>query len=130
MSHSVRTATSGVRLRQERSGLAVAALVTGILSVLLLWLWFVGLPLAIAAIVLGVMAIRRTRQRGVRGRAMAIVGVVLGGAAVLLAAILLIVGVSILNSDDGKDFQSCMDKANSQSQQDECAREFGRDLER
>ena len=59
-------------------GVAVAALVVGLAAVLLGWVPFLGLAVALAAAVLGAVALRRTR-RG-RGRGMAAVGL---GAAVL-----------------------------------------------
>ncbi|MFD3549686.1 DUF4190 domain-containing protein [Streptomyces sp. NPDC058655] len=109
-----------------RNGLAVAALITGIASLLLLWLWFVGIPLALVAIGLGVAALRRARG-GAGGRGMAIGGVVLGAVTVVIAGILIAVGVSILNSDEGKDLRSCMNNAQTEPERQDCANRFNQD---
>ncbi|MFJ8649266.1 DUF4190 domain-containing protein [Streptomyces sp. NPDC093546] len=109
-------------------GMAIAALVTGVLSLLLFWLWFVGIPLAIAAIVLGVIAVRRARRGRAAGKGMAITGLVLGALTVVGTALLIAVGVSVLDSDSGRDFQACVDKAQTESARQECADDFGRDL--
>ncbi|MET9607419.1 DUF4190 domain-containing protein [Streptomyces sp. NPDC006512] len=108
-------------------GPAVAALVTGILSLLLLWLWFVGIPLALVAIGLGIAAVRKAR-RGADGRGMAITGIVLGSVSVLIAVALVAIGVSILNSDEGKDLTSCLDKAQTQAQKQDCTNRFSNDM--
>ncbi|MEU7280013.1 DUF4190 domain-containing protein [Streptomyces sp. NPDC045431] len=120
--------SAGVSGERPGRGMAIAALVTGVLSLLLFWLWFVGVPLAIAAIVLGVIAMRRARQGRATGKGMAITGLVLGSLAVVGTAILIAVGVSILNSDSGRDFQACVDKAQTESARQECADDFGREL--
>lgn len=109
------------------NGLAVAALVTGIASLLLLWLWFVGIPLALVAIGLGIAGLRRARSCAGR-RGMAITGLVLGAVTVVIAAILVAVGVSILNSDEGKDLRSCLDSAQTQQAQQDCSNRFNDDM--
>ncbi|MGW6834633.1 DUF4190 domain-containing protein [Streptomyces sp. NPDC054949] len=109
------------------NGLAVGALVTGIASLLLLWLWFVGIPLALVAIGLGIAALRRARS-GAGRRGMAITGLVLGAVTVVIAAILVAVGVSILNSDEGKDLRSCLDSAQTQQERQDCSNRFNDDM--
>ncbi|CAM5278431.1 hypothetical protein SAVIM338S_00097 [Streptomyces avidinii] len=111
----------------KRNGLAVAALVTGLASLLLLWLWFVGIPLALVAIGLGIAALRRARG-GAGGRGMAISGLVLGSVTVVIAGILVAVGVSILNSDEGKDLRSCLNNAQTQQDQQDCTNRFNADV--
>ncbi|MEU9253750.1 DUF4190 domain-containing protein [Streptomyces sp. NPDC048270] len=113
---------------KARNGLAVAALVTGIASLLLLWLWFVGLPLALVAIGLGIAALRRARG-GAGGRGMAVTGVALGAVTVVIAGILVAVGVSLLNSDEGKDLRSCLDGARTQQEQQACTDRFNDDVD-
>lgn len=111
------------------NGLAIAALVTGIASLLLLWLWFVGIPLALVAIGLGVAALRRARRGVAGGRGMAITGLVLGAVTVVIAGILVAVGVSILNSDEGKDLQACLNTAQTQQEKQECSNRFNDDID-
>ncbi|MFI5828519.1 DUF4190 domain-containing protein [Streptomyces sp. NPDC051578] len=104
--------------------MAIAALITGITSLLLLWLWFLGIPLALVAIGLGVTALRRVRAYPVGGRETAITGLTLGSVAVVLSAILVAAGVSLLNSDAGKNFRRCMETAHSQREKQHCADQF------
>ncbi|GGZ70553.1 hypothetical protein GCM10010371_33130 [Streptomyces subrutilus] len=111
----------------RRNGLAVAALVTGVASLLLLWLWFVGIPLALVAIGLGIAALRRARG-GAGGRGMAISGLVLGSVTVVIAGILVAVGVSILNSDEGKDLRSCVNNARTEQDRQDCSNRFNQDV--
>lgn len=63
-------------------GLAVTALVLGILGLLLCWVPIVGVALAILAIVFGIVAVRRPAGKG-----MAITGLVLGVLALIAGAI-------------------------------------------
>ncbi|MET9605982.1 DUF4190 domain-containing protein [Streptomyces sp. NPDC006512] len=112
---------------KQRNGLAVAALVTGIASLLLLWLWFVGIPLALVAIGLGVAALRRTRS-GAGGRGKAITGLTLGAVTVVLAGILIAVGASVLNSDEGRNLRSCLNDARTQQEQQDCSDRFSDDI--
>ncbi|MFJ9344317.1 DUF4190 domain-containing protein [Streptomyces sp. NPDC101733] len=108
--------------------MATAALVTGGASLLLLWLWFVGIPLAVVAIGLGIAGIRRARAAGNDGRGRAVAGLVLGCVTVVLAGVLVAVGVSILNSDEGKELRSCLGDARTQQEQQQCQDRFGSDV--
>lgn len=67
------------------SGLAVASLVVGIASLLLS-------PLGLVAVPLGVVGLRATRRPAVRGRGLAIAGLVTGG----LGVAILVVGIGAM----------------------------------
>jgi hypothetical protein len=74
-------------------GLAVAALVLGILACLLFWIPFGGIILGLVGLVLGIVAWRRASTGRAGGKAMAVVGTVLGGLAVaggILATVVII----------------------------------------
>ncbi|ACZ31717.1 hypothetical protein Xcel_2703 [Xylanimonas cellulosilytica DSM 15894] len=71
-------------------GLAIGALVSGILG-----LTVVPLLASVVALVLGIMSLGRIRQSGQEGRGMAITGIVLGAAGVALL-LLAIVGLILL----------------------------------
>lgn len=70
--------------RQPRSGLAFAALISGIV-------WVFGLG-SLLAVFLGHLALRRIRDRNQRGRWIALAGLVLGYLGLLLTAVLLLQG--------------------------------------
>ncbi|HEU4676715.1 MAG TPA: DUF4190 domain-containing protein [Motilibacteraceae bacterium] len=69
---------------KQSNGLAVAALVCGIIG------FFCGLT-AIAAIPLGIVGLRRSRELGGTGRGMAIAGLVLGCVVVVLSVVFIAV---------------------------------------
>jgi len=77
-------------------GTAIAALVCGILSILVncCAAWYISLPVAIAGIILGVVTIKNNKA----GRTMAIVGIILSSIAALIGLILLI-GCAIIVSN-------------------------------
>lgn len=68
----------------ERTGLSIASLVVGILSLCGSGAWWCGGILAMVAIVLGVLGLNT------RGRGMAMAGIILGAVALLLTIILTI----------------------------------------
>ncbi len=80
--------------------LAIASLSAGIIA--FPWscipvLSLLGPVIAIAAIVMGIIAINQTKKTGQQGRGMAIAGVVLGGVYIALA----VIGVIVLIATDG-----------------------------
>ena len=87
------------------NGLAVASLICGILGLVLFWACFVGLVLAIVAVVLGVMGRSKSRQLpGESGSGMALAGMITGGIGValgVLMVVLLFVGDSTVDDYDG-----------------------------
>jgi len=65
--------------RQRTSGLAIASMVCGILSLVFFWVPVFGFLLGIIAIIFGAVAIRQIgREPNLGGRGMAIAGLVCG----------------------------------------------------
>ena len=62
--------------RQPKNGLSIASMVLGIIALLSVLLWFIAMPLGIAALVLGIIG----RNKGAKG--MAIAGIVTGALAI------------------------------------------------
>lgn len=96
--------------QQGSNGLAIAALVTGIIGLLLSWIPFVNvlaLVLGIVAVGTGIAGVRRTRAPGVGGKGLAVGGLVTGIIAILvslLIIVLFVVGFSgALNDPDVRD---------------------------
>ena len=78
---------------EKRGTLAVLALIFGIAAIFISWVPFVNFLawlLAIAAMVLGVIAIRRidTGKTSAKGKGAAVTGVILGAVAVVLGVVL------------------------------------------
>jgi hypothetical protein len=83
------------------NGVAIAALVCGILALVISWIPGINLAsfvLGIAAVICGILGIRNARIPGLRGRGMAIAGLVTGLLA-LVVTVLIYVGLAALFSD-------------------------------
>ena len=64
------------------NGVTIAALVLGIISIVLWCVWFVSIPCAIIALVFGIVSIKK------KGKGMAIAGIVTGSIALVVWAVL------------------------------------------
>src|SRR5437667_10047092 len=114
---------------QQSKGLAVAALVLGIVGVLTFFL-FVGGLLGIVALVLGIVAIRQTRKGQAGGQSMAIAGTVLGGAAIVITAVYAIAlsALFVKFGSQFSNFQDCLRHATTLQQQRDCRDQFQNDF--
>ena len=116
--------------RPLSSGMAIAALVLGIVALLLFWTVFGGILLGLVAIVLGVIALRRVRKGIAAGRGMAITGVVLGTLGLLGALAWAALFAWFFNSSGGATLTECLANAGGdQAEVQQCQRDFQRDLE-
>ncbi|WP_415847587.1 DUF4190 domain-containing protein [Tsukamurella strandjordii] len=80
------------------NGLAIASLVCGILSIPSACVWGLGILFGIAAIIMGIIAMKQTKQTGQDGNGMALAGLITGVVGLLLSIVLLvliIIGLSI-----------------------------------
>lgn len=75
----------------EPAGMSIAALVLGILSILFICVWFVAVPCAVLAIVLGVISM----NNGQRGRGMSIAGIVCAGFSLAVTLLFVILWAAI-----------------------------------
>ena len=82
------------------AGLAIASMVCGIVSLPMLCLWPLSIPLAIVAVVLGIIAKRQARRGIAGGVGMATAGIVCGTITLVVigAFLALFIGVAILGS--------------------------------
>lgn len=71
------------------NGLAVAAMVLGIIALVMFWAWFLGGILGILAIIFGILGRSKARQVGVGGGA-AMAGLICGIIAVVLAVVFVV----------------------------------------
>ena len=114
---------------QQSKGLAVAALVLGIVAVATFF-FFLGGLIGIVALVLGIVAIRQTRRGQASGQGMAIAGTVLGGAAIVITAIYAIaLGAFFAKfGSQFSNFQDCLRHATTLQEQRDCRDQFQNDL--
>ncbi len=111
------------------SGLAITALVLGILGLITSFV-LIGGVLGLIALILGFIASGRAKRGQARGRGMAITGIVLGVLSVIIAIVIVVVGASFLNSDSGKNLRDCVSKAgDDQAQVQKCQDDFKNDLQ-
>jgi len=83
------------------NGMAIASMVTGIVSLLLFCCTFLSVPAGIVAVVLGLVSLNQVNQRGQEGKGMAIAGIATGGAALLVqAAWFIFNGFAMLSGTD------------------------------
>jgi hypothetical protein len=112
-------------------GMAVAALVIGILSLLVAWIPFIGVLGAVGGIVaaiLGFVARGRIKRTGRAGRGMATGGIVTGIIAVVLG-ILITVGLFALGGNlFGETFRSYAECIQETGDQDFCEEQLERDV--
>ncbi|MER7699875.1 MULTISPECIES: DUF4190 domain-containing protein [unclassified Streptomyces] len=106
------------------NGFAVAALVLGLIACLFFWTVVGGLLLGLLAVVFGIIAALRTRQGRAPRRAMAIVGAALGAIGLIGSAVVLVLAVSVFDSQEFQNFEDCMNQADGQSAEDRCAEDF------
>jgi len=72
-------------------GLAIASMVLGIVAVALCAYWFLAIPAAIVALVLGIVALTRISHGTAGGKGFALTGVITGAVALVLSIIAVVV---------------------------------------
>lgn len=88
-------------------GVAIAALVVGILSLLTSWFVLGGLG-GIIALVLGLVALGRIKRNRSGGRGMAITGVVTGVLSIIVAIVVVVLFVGVFG-DAAADYEQCLE---------------------
>jgi membrane-bound ClpP family serine protease len=119
---------------RRRNGMGTAALVLGVLAlVLVLLLIFspLGAFLGLLAVIFGIVGIVKANRGDADNRGQAVAGLVTGGLALLLG-IWFTISVGVWFSthvNDFNQFGQCIDDAVGQSAREQCAQELGRNLE-
>jgi Domain of unknown function (DUF4190) len=81
----------------KSSGLAIASMVLGIISIVLFCVYYLAFPCAVLALVFGVIARSKISRGEGSGGGMAMAGIICGLISIVLASTLLIVGLSLLH---------------------------------
>ncbi|MEW1960180.1 DUF4190 domain-containing protein [Kineococcus sp. NPDC059986] len=116
---------------KPRNGLAVVALVLGILALLTSFI-FIGVVLAIVGLILGISGRRRFKRgqatNGGTATAAVVVNVIALVASIALSVVWIFAGAWFLNNG-GQDYAQCVAAANgNQTAIEQCARDFQRDV--
>lgn len=115
------------------SGLAIASLILGILSIVLLCLWFLSVPLGIIAIILGVVALNQAKAGRAGGKGMAKGGVICGIVGIALTILLTVAvwaGVSFLQKNSDKISQSLQETAQKYQEKAEQLQKAAQDMQK
>jgi H+/gluconate symporter-like permease len=108
---SAPVATYGAPPYGMRNAPGTAALVLGILAIVLSWTVVGGIVLGILAVVFGFVGRGRVKRGEADNRRPTNAGIITGVVAVLLAGGLIALGVTIVNSPAGKNLQQCLKNA-------------------
>ncbi|MDQ4103400.1 MAG: DUF4190 domain-containing protein [Actinomycetota bacterium] len=122
-----RTPGSGASLGRRRNGFGIAALVLGLLALVLSWTIIGGLIFGLLALIFGLLGRARARRGEATNGGMSVAGVVLGIIGLLIAIGLVALGMSVFNSPAGQDYQQCIEQSGGDPAQiQQCISEFGR----
>jgi hypothetical protein len=118
----------------RRNGLGTAALVLGVVAVVLVLLLLfspIGAFLGLLAVVFGILGIMRANRGEADNRGQAVAGLVCGGLALLFGVALTIsIGTWFATHvNDFNRFGQCIDDARGAAAREQCADQLSRDLE-
>lgn len=109
--------------------MAVAALVLGIIGLLISWIPVLGLLLPVLALIFGILGLNRAKRGEAGNRGLAIAGIVLGGIGLAIALLITILGVAVFNSDEFRNFTDCLASADTPEDEANCQRLFQQNFE-
>jgi hypothetical protein len=114
---------------RPRNGFGVAALVLGILALLLSWTIIGGVLLGALALIFGVLGRSRAKRGEATNGGVSVAGIVLGIVGVVIAIALIAFGLSLFNSPVGRNYQQCLQQAGgSPAMIQQCVDELGRQI--
>lgn len=105
-----RSARQGPR---RGKGMAVTALVLGIIALFGFWTVIGGILFGLAAVVFGSIAFTRARRGSASGGVMAMIGLVLGLLSLIGAVVAIVLTVNVYNNTGGQEFFECLNDAGS-----------------
>lgn len=112
-----------------RNGFGIAALVLGLLALVLSWTIIGGIVLGLLALIFGLLGRARAKRGEATNGGLSVAGIVLGSLGLLIAIGIVAFGVSIINSPAGRNYQQCLEQSGGdQAQIQQCASEFGRQV--
>lgn len=101
----------GQEQRSPRNGLGVAALVLGILALVLCWTGFGGILFGLIAIPLGLIGRGRAKRGEATNGGQALVGTILGTLGLLVSIGIIVATALFFTSDKGKSLVDCISQA-------------------
>ncbi len=101
----------GGPLARPRNGFGVAALVLGLLALLLCWTIIGGIVFGILALIFGLLGRKRANRGEATNGGMSVVGAVIGTIGLVIAIGLIVLGISLFNTPAGQSYQRCIQEA-------------------
>ncbi|NUR05425.1 MAG: DUF4190 domain-containing protein [Nocardioidaceae bacterium] len=112
------------------SGLAVAALVLGIIAVVFFWTVLGGILFGLLALILGIVASGRAKRGQARGRGMAIIGAILGVLGLLGSIAVITFLGALFGGEDFSNLRDCLaDAGSDQAKIQQCQQDFQSDVQ-
>lgn len=119
----------GAPMRRARNGFGIAALILGLLALVLSWTIIGGIVLGLLALIFGLLGRARVKRGEATNGGLSVAGIVLGIIGLLIAIGIVVFGVSILTSPAGQSYQQCIEEsAGDPTAIQQCASEFGRQV--
>jgi hypothetical protein len=116
---------------QPRNGFGIAALVLGLLALVLCWTIVGGIIFGILAVIFGLLGRARAKRGEATNGGVSLGGIVLGVIGLLLTIGLVALGVSLLNSPAGQNYQQCLQQSGGDpAKMQQCFSEFGNQVGR
>ena len=115
---------------RPRNGFGIAALVLGLLALVLSWTIIGGIVFGILALVFGLLGRARAKRGESTNGGLSVAGAVLGIIGLLIAIGLIAMAMSVLHSPAGQGYRQCLQRSGGDPAKiQQCATEFGRQLE-
>lgn len=117
----------GAPLRRPRNGFGIAALVLGLLALVLSWTIIGGLVLGPLALLFGLLGRARAKRGEATNGGLSVAGIVFGIIGLLISIGIIAFGASILNTPAGQSYQQCIEQSGGDAVRiEQCVSEFGR----
>ncbi|WP_405134130.1 DUF4190 domain-containing protein [Nocardia sp. NBC_01388] len=114
----------------KSKGLAITAMILGILALLSSWTVLGGIGFGLFAVILGVIALMKARKGTSGGSGMALTGLILGLLSLIIGIVVGVIGWTFFKDNGGSDFVSCVrDAKNDQSKIDQCEQDWNQKIE-
>jgi hypothetical protein len=115
----------GTTPAQPRNGFGIAALVLGLLALVLCWTIVGGVVFGILAVIFGLLGRARTKRGEATNGGVSLAGVVLGIIGLLVAIGLVALGASLLNTPAGQNYTQCLQQSGGdRAKMQQCLSEF------
>jgi len=111
--------------RPPRNGFGIAALVLGLLALVLCWTIVGGVVFGILAVIFGLLGRARAKRGEATNGGVSLTGVVLGIIGLLVAIGLVVLGASLMNTPAGQNYTQCLQQSGGdRTKMQQCLSEF------